>query len=330
MTTMGADRTTAWCGAAIAGDDDWFVEFERLGLGTAVDRAIDLARAVDAGEIDLTHVGREPIADPALDDAGAWLRERLFTTRGFAMVRGLPVERLSETAGHVLFWMLGRTIGTPLHQNAAGDVLVRVRDEGKSFEEPGVRAYETTADLAYHTDSADVVGLLCRRPAERGGVSTIVSSAAVVAEIERRRPDLAALLFERWIELNPVDGSLTELPISARAESGWLATRYGRKYTELAAEQAGRPLTPEQIELLDLFDEITNDPAFVLDMHFRPGDVQFLNNHVVLHARTAYEDGPDPAAQRELWRLWLVVPDLDVPDVFADAGFVARSAVIRP
>ena len=319
---------TGWRGASVAADTDWRVEFDQLGLEATVERAISIAEAIDRGDLDLVDVDARNVDDPSLAAAGHWLRERIFAAGGFALVRGLPVETLSETAGHVLFWLLGRTIGVPLHQNAGGELLVRVRDEGKSFDEAGVRAYETTADLAYHTDSADVVGLLCRRPAETGGVSTIVSSAAVVDEIERRVPELAPLLFERWLELNPVDGSLTELPISARAASGWVATRYGRKYTELAAEHAGRPLDDGRIAVLDAFDEITNDPEFVLDMKFQPGDVQFLNNHTVLHARTAYEDGPDPATQRELWRLWLVAPDLDVPDVFTDAGFIARTAVI--
>lgn len=341
MTAMGVDRpahTTAWRGEAVEGDTDWFVEFDTFDLDRLVARAAAIGRRIDDGELTIGDVDAvdaveavEAVDDqasmPDLEALAQWLRRRLFDGHGFALVRGLPVDDLDDTAGTVLFWLLGRTIGSPLHQNAAGDVLIRVRDEGKSFDEPGVRAYETTADLQYHTDSSDVVGLLCRRPAVRGGVSTIVSSAAVVGEIERRRPDLAARLFEPWPELNPVDGSVTERPIAARASSGRIATRYGRKYTELAAAQRGVPLTAAQVEALDLFDAITNDPAFVLNMHFRPGDVQFLNNHLVLHARTAYEDGNDPGERRELWRLWLVAPELDVPDVFTDTGFIARTAV---
>jgi hypothetical protein len=50
-------------------------------------------------------------------------------------------------------------------------------------------------------------------------------------------------------------------------------------------------LTPAQNELLDLMDSIANDPAFHLDMDFEPGDIQFLKNAVILHARTEYEIG---------------------------------------
>jgi hypothetical protein len=87
------------------------------------------------------------------------------------------------------------------------------------------------------------------------------------------------------------------------------------------------PLTAQQIEALDLFDEITNAPEFVLNMHFQPGDVQFLNNYLVLHARTDYEDWPEPERKRDLLRLWLTVRrDLDLPDDFVHGGITARQA----
>ena len=40
-------------------------------------------------------------------------------------------------------------------------------------------------------------------------------------------------------------------------------------------------------------------------MQFQPGDIQWLNNHVILHSRTAYEDHPEPERKRLLLRLWL-------------------------
>ena len=40
-------------------------------------------------------------------------------------------------------------------------------------------------------------------------------------------------------------------------------------------------------------------------MDFRPGDIQFLNNYVILHTRTAFQDGREPGERRLLLRLWL-------------------------
>jgi alpha-ketoglutarate-dependent taurine dioxygenase len=64
-------------------------------------------------------------------------------------------------------------------------------------------------------------------------------------------------------------------------------------------------LTSAQIELLDLIDTIANDPAYYLSLDFEPGDMQFLKNAAILHARTEYEDWPEPAKKRHLLRLWL-------------------------
>jgi hypothetical protein len=37
--------------------------------------------------------------------------------------------------------------------------------------------------------------------------------------------------------------------------------------------------------------------------------MQFLNNYVVLHSRTAFEDFPEPERKRHLLRLWLTAPN---------------------
>jgi alpha-ketoglutarate-dependent taurine dioxygenase len=64
-------------------------------------------------------------------------------------------------------------------------------------------------------------------------------------------------------------------------------------------------LSPQQRELLDLIDGIAATPEFHLDMDFEAGDIQLLKNSVILHARTEYEDFPEPERKRHLLRLWL-------------------------
>ncbi len=48
-----------------------------------------------------------------------------------------------------------------------------------------------------------------------------------------------------------------------------------------------------------------NDPAIHLPMTFNPGDMQFLHNHQVFHARSEFENWPEPERPRHLLRLWL-------------------------
>ena len=54
---------------------------------------------------------------------------------------------------------------------------------------------------------------------------------------------------------------------------------------------------------------VANEPTVNLPMQLEKGDVQFINNHVTLHTRTAWEDFPEPERKRHLLRLWLVTPE---------------------
>ena len=81
--------------------------------------------------------------------------------RGFALLRGVPVDGLDEPALERLYWGLGAHLGIGITQNDAGDLLVHVKDQGLDFSNPEVRGYQTAQRLEYHSDSSDVVGLLC-------------------------------------------------------------------------------------------------------------------------------------------------------------------------
>src|SRR5262249_62011986 len=79
------------------------------------------------------------------------------------------------------------------------------------------------------------------------------------------------------------------------------------------------PLTAAQVEALDAFEALANDPALHFFMEFRPGDVQLVCNHSLLHDRTAFEDWPEPGRRRHLLRLWLAPPGSPPPPpAFAD------------
>lgn len=65
----------------------------------------------------------------------------------------------------------------------------------------------------------------------------------------------------------------------------------------------------EQIAAMDLFDEIMHRPEIKLDMMLEPGDIQFANNYMVLHSRTAFEDYEEQDRRRKLIRLWIKMPN---------------------
>jgi len=243
------------------------------------------------------------------EDVERW-RVELSHGRGFQVVSGLPVQNWSALESHVFFWCLGLHMGRPGAQNPQGDLLGEVRDMGEDESDPFVRLYRTQAEIAYHCDAADVVGLLCVRNAQKGGTSQIASSVAVYNTLQARRPELAQRLFEPIpldIRNEDARGTLHSIEIQPCCFSdGTLRTFYHSDYFRSAQRHPELPrFSQSEKALLDLYDEIAADPDHRLEMDLEPGDIQWLSNHSIVHARTGYEDFADPETGRLLLRLWV-------------------------
>jgi hypothetical protein len=296
----------AWKGSDMARRDDWIVRLDAVEA-SEIEQAVAGARARGLSLRDLT---RESFALPRLAPRiEGWARE-LDEGRGFLLVRGFPVERLGDEGSQLGYWGLGLHLGIPGGQNPQEELLGHVVDTGEEATNPFVRRYRTAGNIAYHCDLADVVGLLCLRGARSGGASRIVSSVSVYNELLRRRPDLIARLYEPFLldsRDEQRDGRPPWFPVPpCRFSAGRLRTFYHSDYFRSVVRHADvAPLSEQEQELLDLYEKIAGEPDLYLDMCFEPGDIQLISNHVILHARTAYEDWPEPGRKRHLLRLWL-------------------------
>jgi hypothetical protein len=142
--------------------------------------------------------------------------------------------------------------------------------------------------------------------------------------MREHRPDLARVLFEpietdRRGEVPAGQKPFFSIPVF-NWYSGLLSTIYHRNYIESARRFPDvPPLTHEQVCALNLFDQLANDPRLHFQMEFRPGDIQLVHNHTLLHDRTAFEDWPEPERKRHLLRLWLAPAEArPLPPVFAE------------
>src|SRR5262245_42619505 len=306
VPTAPVGGRTAWRGAALA-PSAWRIALDGAQLA-GFEGALDAASA--SGK-PLAALGREdfPLPPALAADVARW-REELAHGRGFLLLSGLPTARWGEERASRFFWGFGLALGRPGAQNPQGDLLGHVIDTGDDRANPLVRLYRTRSEIAFHCDAADVVGLLCLETARRGGLSRLASSVTVFDEVLRRRPDLAPRLFEPFaLDLRSEErpGMRGWIPVPpCRFAGGRLRTFYHSDYFRSATRHADMaPRTRAEQELLDLYEEIANDPQIRLDMELRPGDVQLVSNHTVIHARTAYEDSPHDGARRHLLRLWL-------------------------
>ncbi len=314
------DGPAAWYGPAMEARADWI---ETLTAAESAEVAAVTERYATTGaDIAAMRIGDFPL--PGLAPRLARIRRDVLGGRGFALLRGVPIDPGDIRRAAIAFFGIGCHFGNARTQNAQGHVLGHVRDLGRTSTDPNVRIYQTRERQTFHTDSCDIVGLLCLKTAKAGGLSALVSAVTIYNEIRRRRPDLLAPLFapietDRRGEVPPGALPFFRIPVYSW-HAGLLSVIYQRQYIESARRfPEVAPLTRAQTEALDLFDDLANDPTLVMHMAFRAGDIQFVHNHTLLHDRTAFEDWPDPEKKRHLLRLWLAPADArPLPPVFAE------------
>lgn len=302
-----ADKA-GWSSAELARDESW-----KHRLGTAENAEIsDAIKAVRRRELGPFRFAREDFPLPTLGPRLAAIGEELESGVGVALIRGLDLEPYDVTGIFTIYWGLAVHLGVPISQNARGELIAHVTDSGRDYQAKNVRGYTTRAALRPHCDPSDVVGLLCIHPAKSGGDSVVASAVAVHNAIMRRRPDLLPYLYEGFhFDLrgegrsdDPDEVTDHRVPVFSWFADR-LSCRYNGKTIEDGMRKARMPLDGPALEAVRLVGELAMAPEFRYDLRMERGDIQLLSNHSVLHARTAFEDHPDPALKRDLLRLWL-------------------------
>ena len=314
------DGPSAWYGPDLARRTDWIWRLEAADLAE-IDAAIAHFKA---SGLPMEAISRESFPLPGLAARLECALTEILEGQGFVMLRGFRMEGRDLASAAIAYLGLGRYFGSLRSSNGKGHLLGHVKDVGADIKDGNTRFYQTNRRLEYHTDSADIVGLLCLQTARSGGESFLASSVTVYNEMLRRRPDLLAAAFlpyptDRRGEVPAGMKPWFDIPIF-NWHAGKLSGIYLRHYIEEAQRRfpdAAR-LTREQVEAMDLIDELVNDPAIHLQMAFERGDMQFLHNHQILHSRNDFENWPEPERQRHLLRLWMAPPSgRPLPEVYA-------------
>lgn len=322
----------AWYGPQMAKRKDWIHPLSERELGE-LDRAV---AAVENAGIDLLELRREHFPLEQLAHSLAALRHELLHGRGFFLARGVPVGRYTVKQAAIAFLGIGHHLGELVSQNGKGHILGHVKNLRLDFKDPEVRGYQTDARLDYHTDYSDVVGLLCLKTSRVGGASSIVSSTTIWNEMVKRRPELARALtqplyYTRWGEIPAGKKRHSDVPVFNPWKDRMIVFRNTRTTIMKAQAFPEVPrITPRQFEALDFLETLENDPALRLEMEFLPDDMQFLCNHCILHARTGYDDWPEPERRRHLLRLWLACEGGPELPPFMAGEFQGRTASGRP
>jgi len=294
---------TAWKSAEMKARDDWIHVLTEAEVED-LDRAL---RAVQQRGLEMAAVTRDDFPLPVLEPYLADLEKTVRTGRGFALLRGIPVDRYTADEVFMIKWGIGTHLGEKVSQNSYGDLLGHVYDHGHDPNSTRTRGYQTSGELRFHVDRADMTSLLCLHKGRKGGRSRVVSSMSVHNEILARHPEYLPPLYEGvpYIHIEEAGEMRSwKEPVFSVTDTV-LSCSIRRNTVQKAIERSDIQMTPLETAALACFDSVAEDPEFVLEMDLEPGDIQFVNNYTILHGRTAFVDDATPEKKRHLVRLWL-------------------------
>ncbi|NQV84279.1 MAG: TauD/TfdA family dioxygenase [Rhodospirillales bacterium] len=303
---------SAWTSAELAADDSWIYP-----LSDAEIYEIESAMAVvhEKG-LKVFEFGADDFPLPTLHAKIQSVIEQLENGRGCALIRGLDATKYDEETLKTLYWGLGVHLGTPISQNAKGQLIAHVRNTGSDYQSKNVRGYTTDARIAPHCDPTDVVGLLCAHPAKTGGSSEIASAMSIYNEILAHNPEYLEPLCRGFhfdlrgegVTDDPDEVTFNRVPVFSYCD-GRLSCRFNRKTIEDGQVKAGEPLEGIALDAVRAVADLATRDDLRFDLNFQQGDIQILNNHMILHGRGGFEDHLDPERHRNLLRLWVNLRD---------------------
>jgi len=280
----------------------------------------DAADGFLASSIPLTGITKDNFKLPQLSNFLGSVRSELINGKGFILFKGFPVRDWGNHKSAVAYMGLGTYLGYFVSQNSRGHVLGHVKDVGDDATQiDKVRIYRTNARQFFHADDSDIVGLLCVARSLEGGESDIVSSHHVYNILRRERPDVLKTLvspiwyFDRKGEMSEGEEPYIRTSVfylepggKGRVYSKW-DPYYIRSLSRFSDQGVIPPLSPAQQEAAAVLEAVCLRES--LHMILEVGDIQFLSNEHVFHARTSYKDYAPPAPRRHLMRLWLATPE---------------------
>jgi len=235
------------------------------------------------------------------------IEHSILSGRGFTLIKGLPAQQWTDEQLTLAYWLIGIFLGTPVSQNADGHLLGHVINTSPEVE-AGTRIYRTNRAQPFHSDSCDIVGLLCLQTARTGGESSVASSGAIYNHLLETQPETIQTLHgefhcDRYGEIPAGKQPSYKVRIFNKLDGQLVCCGMDPDIRSAQRLDEVPDLETQQTRALDSFQQSASELA--LNMHLERGDIQLVNNHVVVHARTAFEDYDARERRRHLVRLWL-------------------------
>ena len=315
---------SVWTGADLEVDTSWCYRL-------SAEQVDDLDRALRESKrrgLQLAEITRANFPLPSLVQDLASLLSELRDGRGFAAVRGFPVDGYELEDVEKMYWGLCAHLGTGVTQNSEAGLIHCVTD-GKLRPQMGTRGVGNPGPVGLHIDLADCVALCCVRQAPDDPHSTVASAMHIYNELLRQHPEWLPRLYEGFVWTRRSENSRDEPPVSNYKVPGYsyaegvLSCRFNAGWSRTGMQELGQELTEEEADLFRFIQEVASESCFSFPLH--RGDIAFCNNYTVFHGRAGHDPVDEEQRKRLLLRIWM---DIDNVRPFCDEGLV-RYGTIR-
>jgi alpha-ketoglutarate-dependent taurine dioxygenase len=288
---------------------DWLVPFSQACVAE-LDTIVQFLRHSPRP---VTHLSPASFALTACTSVMTRVHAQMHSHIGFAVVDRVPVERYSAMENRAIGWLLASLLGQVVAQKWDGTLLYDVKDSGKPLGH-GVRRSVTNLAQPFHTDGGwlwlppSAIGLFCLLPAQQGGLSRVASLCTVHNELRRWHPDLLARLYhpfwwDRQAEHGPDDVWVSRHPVY-QYDGHTLMARYYEDYVCHGTKLAGERLDTAGTAALSAMRAILDAPENWVEFRVEQGQLQYVNNRQLAHARTAFDATSGVRSPRHMLRLW--------------------------
>lgn len=246
------------------------------------------------------------------------IRSALIDGSGFILVRHGTLRPEKQELLKVGQAALCKSLGTLCPHDNKGRLVKEVTAEKLNENAtPFTVSHRSRTEMFPHSDSAEIVSLLCITSAVIGGETTLASSIKAHEVLQQSWPDALQLLYrELPIEIKgkaeDVNGTGFMKRRVFEMRGGRMRCHYNRRRTDEGARMARECFDVDVIAALDTMDEIAAREDLTHRLKLQSGDNLFINNDFVLHGRTSYVDPPAHLPARLLLRTWVTLSERTV------------------
>ncbi|KAF2189588.1 Clavaminate synthase-like protein [Zopfia rhizophila CBS 207.26] len=236
--------------------------------------------------------------------------------RGFVVLRGLNPLKYTPQENVIIYCGICSYVA---EQRAS---MIHICDRADGDQGAGSRAKfppnETTIAMDFHTDvdAGDILSLYTLGMPEEGGNQHLVSFSTVYNDLAENDPQVLSALAKNWRYEMPIQNGvrIIERPIISFID-GHLEVNFATAFLTGSAHvrrlPGGPSVTEEQVRAIQVFLATCKKHSLALDQTY--GDMLFVNNMSILHAREKFVNNVAKGRRRHLLSVMLRDPNMAWP-----------------